>query len=175
MYVGSVIERKNLLAIVKAIHSLKSFLKIPLVVIGNGDKYKEKVKDYVKKNGLEQLVFFLDNVANEDMPCIYFKSKIFIYPSVYEGFGIPIIEALYTRTPVIASNTSSLPEAAGNGAHYVNPNDVSEIADAIIRLLTNKDYYTQLINNGFAYVQKFKSELLSNQLFSLYNSTIIKK
>lgn len=173
LYVGSIVERKNLLTVVKTINQTKSFLKIPLVVIGNGKEYKAKIEQYIKDNNLEKHIVFLKNVSYQDLPAIYSLSKIFIYPSRYEGFGIPIVEALWTRTPVITTNCSSLPEAAGSGAHYVAPDDVAGFAEGIIKLLTNKDYYVKLMNNGFSHVQKFKSQVIANEMIDVYKKTVL--
>lgn len=168
LYVGSIIERKQLLQIVKALKQLNGVVKLPLVVIGNGKKYKQQVLDYIKSNNLEQSVLFPDYVQNEDLPYVYNAARIFIYPSVYEGFGIPVIESLFCKTPVITSNLSSLPEAAGVGALYVEPDKPESIAHAIVQLLTNVDLYKQLITDGFDHVQKFNSEAISSQMNQLY-------
>jgi glycosyltransferase involved in cell wall biosynthesis len=168
LYVGSIIERKQLLQIVKALKSLKGIVKLPLVVVGSGGKYKQTVVEYIKKNNLENTVIFPGFIQNSDLPYLYKAAKIFIYPSIYEGFGIPIIESLYCKTPVITSNLSSLPEAAGGGALYVEPHKPESIAEAIVQLLTNVDLYKSLINNGFDHVQSFNSKLISGQLIKLY-------
>lgn len=168
LYVGSVIERKNLLSVVKAIKALKGVIKAPLVVIGQGKAYKEKVLQYVKKHQLEDLVIFPGYVSNEDLPYFYQKAKVFVYPSFYEGFGIPIIEALSSRTPVIAANTTSLPEAGGPGAIYINPHEPKEIADGIVRIFTLPQLYTQMINEGYDYVHRFNKDKTSNDLKVFY-------
>lgn len=172
LYVGSIIERKNLLNLLKAVNQIKSFIKIPLIVVGNGKNYKKKCLEYIRINKLEDHVKFLHKVEYTDLPAIYSMSKIFIYPSFYEGFGIPIIEALWTKTPVITSRLSSLPEAAGSGAHYIDPNNSADIADGIVRLLTNKEYYIQLMNNGFSHVRKFSSEQTTKDLMEVYEKVL---
>lgn len=173
LYVGSIIERKNLLNLVKAIHSIKGILRIPLIVVGEGKAYKEEVLSYVKKHDLEKHIIFLKNITYADLPALYSLSKIFIYPSKYEGFGIPVIEALWTKTPVITSNVSSMPEAAGTGAHYVDPENAADIADGIIRLLTNKDYYVELMNNGFSHIQrKFTSKEIAEEMMKVYEKAL---
>lgn len=168
LYVGSVIERKNLLAAVKAMRLLQGVIKLPLVVVGQGKNYKRKVLDYIKKHHLEDLVVFPKYVSNDDLPYLYKKARIFIYPSKYEGFGIPIIEALSSRTPVITSNITALPEAAGPGALYTHPDKPEEIADAIIRILTMPELYKQLINEGYNYISRFSPQKLNADLDQFY-------
>lgn len=96
-------------------------------------------------------------------------ARIFIYPSKYEGFGIPIIESLWSKTPVITTKLSSLPEAAGDGAWYCDPDKPETIAEGIVRLCTSPEYYKSLINNGYRHVQKFSSEETTRKLYKLYD------
>ncbi|MFA6403219.1 MAG: glycosyltransferase family 1 protein [Salinivirgaceae bacterium] len=172
LYVGSVIERKNLLTLVQAINEIKDQIEIPLLVVGGGREYFQKVKNYVSEKGLEQQVIFAPPILFHHLPALYQKAQLFIYPSVYEGFGIPIIEALWSHTPVITSNCSSLPEAAGPGAYYCNPTDKNSIAEGIIKISTQPEYAQQLITNGFNYVQQFDDFKLTNQLTEVYKSII---
>ena len=132
------------MGICKAIFLLRNELNIPLVVIGDGTKYKQQVKDFIKQNGLEKQIIFLSEnplakVASsflkaEDFPAIYQSAIAMIYPSFFEGFGIPVLEALWSRLPVITSNVSCLPEAGGDGAYYVNPNSAEEIAEGMKKI-----------------------------------------
>ena len=124
LYVGSIIERKTLLNICKAVFLLRNELTVPVIAIGDGTKYKQQVKDYLRQNGLEKKIIFLsDNQEARsrdsfktaaDFPAIYQSAIAMIYPSFFEGFGIPVLESLWSRLPVITSNTSSLPEAGGD-------------------------------------------------------------
>jgi len=172
LYVGSIIERKNLLGIVKAIHKIKDQINIPLVVVGQGKDYKAKVQEYIKQNKLEKHVIFTKNIAFTHLPSLYQSANVFIYPSYYEGFGIPIIEALWSKTPVITTNISSLPEAAGPGAYYCNPENSESIAEGIIKITTNSEYSRQLISKGFEHVQKFESDKNAWKLMEVYKSVL---
>ena len=171
LYVGSVIERKNLLGIVKAIQQLPSELKLPLVVVGQGMAYKKNVQRYIYSHNLEKWVIFID-VLPEDLPAIYQKATIFIYPSLYEGFGIPVLEALFSKTPVITSNISSLPEAGGPHSWQVDPNDPGQIAMGIEKILTDEDLRKKMIQKSFEYAQKFLGGKLTAQLLNLYQKVI---
>lgn len=113
--VGSITARKNLMGVIRALELLPESSRLPLVVVGRGGRYRAKVQAFIQKNRLENLVHFID-VSFDDLPAVYQKASAFLYPSFYEGFGIPILEALFSKTPVITSNLSSLPEAGSGSA-----------------------------------------------------------
>src|SRR5436190_14553980 len=144
--VGSVVDRKNLLNVCKAFFLLRNELDIPLVVIGNGGKYKQKVKDFILQHDLEKKIIFLSEIkeakidpgflSTPDLAVIYQLALAMIYPSFYEGFGAPVLEALWSRLPVITSNVSCLPEVGGPGALCVDPNSAGDLAEAIRKVYT---------------------------------------
>lgn len=178
LYVGSVIERKNLLNICKAVHLLRDELILPLVVIGDGGKYKQQVKDFIKEHKLGERVIFLSEnplakVASsflraDDFPAIYQMATAMIYPSFFEGFGIPVLEALWSRLPVITSNVSCLPEAGGHGAHYVNPANAEEIAEGMKKIYTNQSYADELRERGWQHAQNFTQQKCANGVMEVY-------
>ncbi len=170
-YVGSVIERKNLLGIVQALEQLPSDLQLPLVVLGEGKAYKQRVLDYIAQKGLEKQVIFI-KADFEDMPALYQQARVFLYPSYYEGFGIPVLEALFSRTPVITSNVSSLPEAGGPHACLVDPAKPEAIAAGIEKILTDAAYRQNMIERGYEHAQQFRGEELTEQLMDLYESML---
>lgn len=165
--VGSITARKNLMGIVRALKMLPESYRLPLVVVGQGGRYRSKVQAFIQKNGLEHLVRFTD-VSFDDLPAVYQKASVFLYPSFYEGFGIPILESLFSRTPVITSNASSLPEAGGPGAHLVNPDKPEEIAAGIEKVLSDEAYRRGLIEKGYAHAQQFRGEPLADKMIELY-------
>lgn len=164
--VGTIIERKNLLNIVKAMELVKDCP--PLAVIGKGKEYKNRVIKYINEKGLAGKVIFLDNVDFCDFPAIYSGAQAMIFPSIYEGFGIPVVEALFCKTPVITSNISSLPEAAGQDSLLVNPFDVESIADSISKVLTDSNLRNKMIVKGYEFVQKFNAKKVTADVFDLY-------
>jgi glycosyltransferase involved in cell wall biosynthesis len=168
LYVGTVEERKNLLALVMAIHELDKSLRTTLVVVGKDTTYSKEINQYVEKYGLERRVVFMKSVSNALMPLIYRKAKAFIYPSLYEGFGIPILEALISKVPVITSKGGCFPESAGPGSIFIDPNNTNEIADAIRSVLTDENKRKQMIATGFEYAQQFRPEICANNMFALY-------
>jgi len=180
LYVGSIAERKNLLNILKALFLLRNELDIPLVVIGDGFKYKQQVKDFVMQNGLKDKVIFLSE--NEKarsskafrsatvFPAIYQSAIAMIYPSFFEGFGIPVLEALWSRLPVITSNVSCLPEAGGDGACYVNPASTEEIAGAMKKIYYDKEFANTLSEKGWRHAQSFNQKKCADAVMNVYKS-----
>jgi glycosyltransferase involved in cell wall biosynthesis len=166
LYVGTVNERKNLLRIMQALKQLKT--PIHLVVIGNGGPYLNKVKKYVIESHLTPQIHWLPKVDFADLPAIYASAKALILPSFFEGFGIPIIEALWSGTPVITSVNSVFEEAAGGGALYVNPADSASISDAIFRINTDDTLRNDLILRGGKFVEKFHEKNIAKQWHGLY-------
>ena len=165
LYVGSVIERKNLLQIVKALALTDC---PPLVVIGDtSSAYAQKVLHYVEEKKLQEKMQFIQPKFS-DFSAIYKGAELFLYPSEYEGFGIPVVEALAVGTPVITSNCSSLPEAGGPHSVLLNEISPQEIALQIKRLLQNGQLRETMVEQGKQYVQQFNAQRLSEQLMSVY-------
>ncbi len=177
LYVGSIIERKNLLNIIKAYELLDYSLKIPLVIIGRGKEYKEKVKKYIQSKGLEKHFIWLENLTdNHQLQAIYQQAKIFLYPSVYEGFGIPVAEALLSKTSVITSNVSSLPEAGGEYTECIDPQNIEEIKASISKIMTDNNHRDLMIEQGYQYaINTFSQEKISKQVMNLYNDLLNEK
>ena len=132
LYVGTIEERKNILNVIKALY--KSKIRIPLVIIGKPTPYISKVKSFIEYNRMDNVIF-LHNISNEDLPAFYQNARVFVYPSLFEGFGIPILEALTSKTPVITSRGGCFAEAGGKSTIYIDPENVDELADAIKQTL----------------------------------------
>ncbi len=164
--VGTVEERKNLLLTVKALK--ESNLDNKLVVIGKRTKYAQQVDAFIQENNMQEQVIFLSNVSYTELPIVYQLASLFIYPSLYEGFGIPIIEALHSLVPVIAATGSCLEEAGGNSSLYANPHNHAELAEAIQLVLSDEKLREKMIIEGIKHVQKFNHEELSKQMMTLY-------
>lgn len=167
LYVGTIEERKNLLTIVKALKEIKD---IPLVVVGNKKGYFNKVMEYITANKLQDRVLFLDAVTDDELPVIYRKAQIFIFPSIFEGFGIPIIEALVSKVPVITTQGACFPEAGGPDSIYINPTDEKVLAEKINYLLSSETICKEIAEKGFNYAQKFHPKSVTQQLMSLYSN-----
>jgi glycosyltransferase involved in cell wall biosynthesis len=165
LYVGSIEERKNLLSVLKC---LKDLPNQNLVVIGNGKEYKNKCINYIKNNQLENRVTILSGLSLQELASIYQKAQILIYPSLFEGFGIPIIEALFCRIPVITSKNGCFSEAGGPHTTYVNPTELEEMKKAILTILNDQEKREIQIDLGFKYAQKFSDQIIAKKLMSTY-------
>lgn len=164
--VGTIEERKNLLSVVKALKGEK----IPLVVVGKKTPYYKKIEQEIQKNGTE--VYFLEGVSMSELAGIYRLADIFIYPSLFEGFGIPVIEALFSETVVITSNQSCLPEAGGKDSVYVNPLDIFDIRAKIKFFWENEPERKRRAEKGLAFVQKFNDEMIAKDLMAIYQEAL---
>lgn len=163
--VGTIERRKNTLSIVKAIKDID----IPLVLIGRKTEYYKEIEDYILKYNLQDKVYTLEGISTQDLAIIYQMAIIFCYPSVFEGFGIPIIEALFSKVPIITTNGSCFPEAGGNHSLYINlENAEQEIKKHIINLLSNSQKRQEIIEKGYLYAQKFTDENVYKNLMEVY-------
>ncbi len=168
--VGTIEPRKNLLLLIKALPQVNA--TYPLVVVGKETAYADLVKKEIEALGLHHRVLFLKNIPFNDLPAIYQMASLFIYPSHYEGFGIPVIEALYGAVPVIAATGSCLEEAGGPDSIYVSPNHSEELTQAINNVLNNEELQQTMKQKGLTYVQRFNHDVVSRQLMDCYNKTL---
>lgn len=166
--VGTIEKRKNILSVIKAINQQN--IDIPFVIVGKKTRYFDEIADYVAKNNLENKVLVLDKISFEDLPTIYQLAKIFIYPSVFEGFGIPVIEAVHSQIPVITSNVSSMPEAGGKNVFYANPHNIEEIGEKINKVLNNKDLAQKSVAKNLKYVQRFSPKSIATEMMKMYKN-----
>ena len=164
--VGTIEKRKGLLTAVQAI---SDFSDIHLVVVGKETKYTELVKEFIDKFNMSDRVHFLKNVSMPELASIYQLADLFVYPSIFEGFGIPIIEALFSKTPVISSTGSCFAEAGGEYSWYVEPGNSSELKLAIIELWNSDETRNEMANRGLEFVQKFRDESVANNFFEAIN------
>ena len=160
--VGTIEARKNVLLAAKALKDVPK--EVHLVVLGRPTPYINKVKSWVAHNGLSARVHFLHNVPNKDLPAIYQQAEVFAYPSRYEGFGIPIIEAIQSGLPVVACTGSCLEEAGGPHNLYVAPNDHKGMAKAINARLKGQAGRDESISQSMAYVQRFENKNVAEQV-----------
>ena len=174
--VGSIIVRKNLGRICAAFQQiLQQEPDIKLVVIGKGGKYKQKIIAYLQQEKIIESVLFLEDKftsadIHSSLPWIYKNAIALVYPSLYEGFGIPVIEAQASGTVVITSTCSSLVEAVGDAAIGVNPLQVDEIAKAMQGVMNNQSKRTEIIKNGKINAAKFNNENCANAVMEVYKS-----
>lgn len=165
--VGTIEERKNILLAVKALQLLPE--EISLVVVGRPTPYCDMVKEYVKKNAMEHRVKFLHGVPHEDLPSIYQMAEACVYPSRYEGFGLPVIEAIQSGLPVVACTGSCLEEAGGNHSLYVKPDDAYGMADAIKQVLKGAPDREERISRSQQYVTRFEGNNVAQKVLDVYH------
>ena len=164
--VGTIEERKNILLAVKALPHLPE--EISLVVVGRRTKYTDKVLEYAKNHGLSHRIKMFHGVPDDDLPAFYAQAETFVYPSVYEGFGIPIIEAISCGLPVVACTGSCLEEAGGPDALYVAPDDEKAMADAIRQTLKGAENREERIRRSRDYIRRFEGRDVARQVAELY-------
>ena len=167
------------MGIIESYQHLQPEFRIPIVIIaGRIEKgYAKGVHNLIKSSGLENKILWITDLKdNYSLQRIYQKSMALVYPSFYEGFGLPVAEALLSNTPVITSNVSSLPEAGGPKSFYVNPDNPEEIASAITQVLSNSELRKTMTETGYEYaIQKFSSDRVTKQLVSCYENTLDNK
>lgn len=170
LHVGSIEERKNILLAVKALHFLPEDLS--LVIVGRHTKYTDKVLSYAKNHHLSHRVRVFHGISDEELPLFYAQAEVFVYPSRYEGFGIPIVEAISCGLPVVACTGSCLEEAGGPDCLYVSPDDERAMAEAIQKRLCGTEGREESIRRSQAYIQQFEGERVTQQMTELYLSLL---
>jgi glycosyltransferase involved in cell wall biosynthesis len=169
LYVGTLEPRKNIPNLLNAYYKLKKQgINHKLVIAGGkGWKYKE-IFETIEKLNLQKDVIFTGYVPDEDLPGLYNAAELFVYPSLYEGFGLPPLEAMQCGTPVITSNTSSLPEVVGAAGITVNPYDVDELANKMYEVLTNEDLRKEMSKKGLERAKLFSWKKCAEEHLKVY-------
>jgi glycosyltransferase involved in cell wall biosynthesis len=165
--------RKNFPRLIAAYAQLRRQTGLPheLVIVGNHGWLYDEVYDQVRKEGQGDRVHLPGFVADEDLPALYTLADLFAFPSLYEGFGIPPLEAMACGTPVVASNNSSLPEAVGAAGLLVDATDVEGLADAMARVLGNANLRVRLSDLGRAQAARFTWQDAAQKLLETYRLT----
>lgn len=168
--VGTLEPRKNWPALIRAWAQMRQAASLPhrLVIAGGKGWLYEDIFRTAEATGLRNEVIFPGFVADADLPALYSAAAVFAYPSLYEGFGLPVLEALACGTPVVCTDNSSLPEAAGDAALLVNAADTEALATALHRLLTDEPLRQTLRRRGLAHAQKFTWERSAQVLLAAY-------
>lgn len=168
LYIGALEERKNIEGIARIADLLKSKTEIPVLLFGKiGHRGTQYLKEIKKRKNIQYKGF----IENEDLSFIYNLAAVFLFPSFYEGFGLPILEAMQSGLPVVVSNTSSLPEILGEGGIKHLPEDYKGFTDSITKLLENKDFYGRIKKYGIERAQNFNWEKTTKEVVKLFNQT----
>lgn len=175
LYMGTLEPRKNIESIIEAFNLFRKesdfdSKDIKLVIAGKKGWLYNNIFSTVRELSLEKEIIFTDYVDEIDKPIIYKLALLFMFPSLYEGFGIPVLEAMASSVPVITSNTSSLPEVAGNAAILVKPKDIISMASSIHSLLTDEDLRNNLIYRGNIQAKRFSWYNSADKIYEIYKS-----
>lgn len=166
LYVGTLEPRKNLMRLMQAFEKLKRVEGIPhqLVLAGGKGWNSKDILEYAQKN---PDILPIGYVTNAEKNALYQDAALFAFPSLYEGFGIPPLEAMHFGCPVVCANTASLPEVVGDAAELVDPMEVDSIAEGMLRVLTDESHRTELVRKGYIQAKKFNWEDSANKLMQI--------
>jgi len=170
LFLGSLEPRKNVVTLIKSYARLAEEYKkeARLVIAGAKGWLNSPVHDTLKRLGLMERTAFTGYVDSEDLPALYSMARCFVYPSLYEGFGLPVLEAMACGAPVITSNTSSMPEVAGTAARLVDPLDEGELTEALEEILGSKAIREEMRKKGFLQAKKFSWEQCAEKTLQVY-------
>lgn len=173
--VGTIEPRKNIKRLIQAYSMLPESLRgrYLLVIAGGGGWLNSDVDALGKSEGLENQVRILGTVVDSDLPVLYSACDLFIYPSLYEGFGLPVLEAMACGAPVITSDISSLPEVAGDAAVFIDPYNPVSIRDAMSDVLTDKYKNQELRQKGIARSKEFSWIRTAEETLSIYHKVVL--
>lgn len=170
LYVGTLNKRKNITSILQAIARIPREKRIPLLVVGQATQaYRKVISNLIEELKIREDVIFLGHVANNSLKVIYQNAVCTVLPSFYEGFGIPVIESLFCGTPVIVSDVSALPEAAGPCGLHLSPTDVEQMASGLTQFISDDQFRNQLLANVKVHLEQFSSSATAKKLHSIYS------
>ncbi|HUD43921.1 MAG TPA: glycosyltransferase family 1 protein [Patescibacteria group bacterium] len=172
LFVGTLQPRKNIARLIEAFSQLKKSKdkELQLVIVGKKGWLYEEILAAPEKFGVSESVKFLEFVSDDELAILYSNAKCFVFPSLYEGFGLPVLEAMQHDCPVITSNVSSLPEAGGDAALYVDPLDVEDMAKKIEKVLNDSNLRKEMIKKGREQVKKFSWEKAAKETLDVLQS-----
>jgi glycosyltransferase involved in cell wall biosynthesis len=169
LFLGDVMKRKNVKLIINSLSKLKQENQLnnyQLIIAGHIKD--QSLVSYVKNSGLESEIKFLGYIDEADRPALYQNAQAFIYPSFYEGFGFPVLEASASKCPVICSQTTSLPELMGNQAIYINPDNLQSLVGALTNFIKNPKQFEHLIEPAQARAKKFNWSKTTQELYNYF-------
>ncbi len=168
LFVGTLEKRKGVEKILEA----QLITKLPVVYIGRHTDYWKKLVGEKRFDSIRSLIYSPTVKANEDLAKVYRAAELFIYPSIFEGFGIPVLEALLSKVPVITSNISSLPEAAGPASALVDPHDADELAFKFQQIWDSENMRQKMVDSSAQHLEQFSDKVIAEKWNELYQSLI---
>ncbi len=173
LHVGTLEPRKNLQRLVRALYQIRQQgSEIPLVLVGAQGWQMNGLAQEIERLGLQDAIRFTGYVPDEDLPGLYSLATLFVFPSLYEGFGLPPIEAMACGAPVLTSNRGSLPEICADAAHLVDPEDEQALADSLLALLGDADWRAELSRRGQAHARTFSWERAARETAAIYRRVL---
>jgi glycosyltransferase involved in cell wall biosynthesis len=172
LYVGSLSPRKNIIRLLEAFSRVQNELPHKLVLTGSKSWKDSPVYQTMKKLNLHNRINQLGYVDEQDMPALYNLASAYIYPSLYEGFGLPVLEAMQCGCPVAASNATSIPEVAGDAAILFDPLDIQTMTEAIRSVLTDDRLREELVQSGFRQARKFSWSRCANIMLETVRNSV---
>ncbi len=174
LYLGGFSPRKNISRLIRAFHMICHEFEedYKLVILGEPSRIYDNLRRLTEKLGIEDRVIFTGFVPTNDLPLFYNACECFVYPSLYEGFGLPPLEAAACGVPVVTSRSSSIPEIMGNSCTYINPLEVVDIAQGIYDTITDQDLKNQLIQRSLEHAKKFSWEKASMETLMVYDNLL---
>lgn len=177
LYVGGFSPRKNILGIIKSFSKFIALYKKPinLVIAGNRGKSYSIYKQCAEKLHIQDKVLFPGFISINHLPYVYNAAKLFVYPSLYEGFGLPTVEAMACGIPVITSNITSIPEVVDKSALLINPKDTDSLCKSMLNVLSDQTLYNKLVKSGLKRASQFSWEKTAKDTIRVYNKIINEK
>jgi glycosyltransferase involved in cell wall biosynthesis len=167
--VGTIERRKNLLVALRALEGLPGIL---LVAVGRPTPYAEELISFARARGLSGRVRLLNGVSTPDLAAMYRLATLALYPSLFEGFGIPIVEALHSGTPVVTTRGGCFAEAGGPGSAYVDPHDADALREVVARLLDDEGARARMREEGLRHAARFADETIADGLVAAYEEAL---
>lgn len=170
--VGTIERRKNALAIIRALPLIPSTCRIPLVIVGKATDYKRELAAEAEKLGVSDQIRYVHDAVFTDLPALYQMASVFVYPSLFEGFGIPLVEAIESGAPVISSTSSCFSEAAGPASLYVDPHDYEALARALTVVLSDEMARVKMIAESREHVKDFLPTRIAEKINAIYQGLL---
>jgi glycosyltransferase involved in cell wall biosynthesis len=168
--VGSFFPRKNQTTLVEAFDRIKGQVEEDLVLVGNIGSIRKEVEQLILAKNLQSRIHIISNINNRDLPAVYRLASVFVFPSLFEGFGAPVLEALFSKTPVIATKGGAIEEAAGENSLFVHPLSAEDIAAKILLVLKDNILRHKMINEGYAHAQTMTDKVFAERTMQVYQS-----
>jgi glycosyltransferase involved in cell wall biosynthesis len=168
--VGSFFPRKNQIKLIEAFDRIKDQIAEDLVLVGSSGNMLSEIRKILTEKKLESRVHVMTDVSNDDLPAVYQCASVFVFPSIFEGFGAPVLEALFSDTPVIASRGGAIEEAAGRDAQFIDPNNTDDIAQNILLVLKDDALRKRMTEAGHLHAQTMTDKVFAAKTMEVYKS-----